>query len=175
MSDNCTIKTLAFIGLLLCMRCAHSEEPSEASTGGIALFTTDGCSRFPDGTWADQQLWQNCCVQHDFAYWKGGSYSERAAADRELEACVAQLGESEIGLLMFLGVRIGGTPFVPTDFRWGYGWQQWRGYQALSEEEHSEINKALQQMDPLLKAKLPKGLTQPEHAKLASPEQPITQ
>lgn len=128
----------------------------------IAPFTTDGCSSFPDGTWAEQQLWLDCCIQHDFAYWQGGSYSERTAADRALEACVAELGETEISLLMFLGVRVGGTPFIPTNFRWGYGWPEWRGYQALTEEEKAVIDQAVAKLPTELKAQL---VTVPERPK----------
>jgi len=47
-------------------------------------FTTDGCSAFPDGTPAHRDLWLNCCIQHDLAYWKGGTHTERLNADRRV-------------------------------------------------------------------------------------------
>ena len=48
-------------------------------------FTSDGCSVFPDGNLEQQSLWVNCCIRHDLAYWKGGTYEERLASDQALE------------------------------------------------------------------------------------------
>lgn len=107
-------------------------------------FTTDGCSLFPEGTPAQQSLWLNCCVAHDRAYWLGGSYEARQTADDALAACVAEVGEPEIALLMLKGVRAGGSPFWPTAFRWGYGWpylEGWkpRGYKMPDANEKKQI------------------------------------
>jgi hypothetical protein len=44
--------------------------PLQADT--LVPFTSDGCSAFPDGTFAQQQLWLSCCERHDYDYWKGG-------------------------------------------------------------------------------------------------------
>ena len=85
-------------------------------------FESDGCSSFPDGTLGQSELWLQCCVEHDRSYWKGGTYSDRLSADKELEMCVADVGEPAIAKLMLAGVRVGGTPIWPTSFRWGYGW-----------------------------------------------------
>jgi len=52
-------------------------------------FTSDGCSSFPDGTLQHKDLWIECCTAHDYAYWKGGAYAERNAADKELRQCIA--------------------------------------------------------------------------------------
>ncbi len=103
-------------------------------------FTSDGCSSFPDGTLQHKDLWIECCTAHDYAYWKGGTYAERNAADKELRQCIAAVGNPEIALLMLAGVRIGGTPYLPTKFRWGYGWPYPRGYTALSNDDISQIN-----------------------------------
>lgn len=105
----------------------------------ITPFSTDGCSVFPDGTISHQQLWLSCCIAHDFAYWKGGTYEERQLADEKLRQCVAAVGEPQIAAIMLAGVRVGGTPFLPTQFRWGYGWPFPRGYRALSEEERQQV------------------------------------
>ncbi len=106
---------------------------------GLQPFTSDGCSSFPEGTPWQNQLWLECCTLHDYAYWKGGTYQQRLDADRELEACVARVGEPEIALLMLAGVRVGGSPFFPTPFRWGYGWPYPRKYGSLTENELKEI------------------------------------
>lgn len=109
----------------------------------LAPFTSDGCSSFPNGTLEQKELWLNCCEAHDYAYWKGGTADERVAADTELQACVAAVGEPEIASLMLAGVRVGGSPYLPTTFRWGYGWPYPRGYKALTNEELVQINKSL--------------------------------
>ncbi|KUJ81585.1 hypothetical protein AWR36_013665 [Microbulbifer flavimaris] len=111
----------------------------------IAPFTSDGCSVFPDGTLDQQELWLSCCTAHDLAYWKGGTYEERLLADQALRQCVASVGEPEIGALMLAGVRVGGSPFLPTEFRWGYGWTFPRGYQALTEQEQRQIQAVMPQ------------------------------
>ena len=98
-------------------------------------FTSDGCSAFPDGTLLQNKLWLSCCVSHDYAYWQGGSYAQRQIADEDLKTCVAQLGQPQIAYLMLAGVRVGGSPFWPTTFRWGYGWAYPRFYGELSPEE----------------------------------------
>lgn len=116
-------------------------------------FTSDGCSAFPDGTLKQNELWLSCCVAHDLAYWQGGTHQERLDADLALQQCVEQVGEPEIARLMLAGVRVGGTPFLPTKFRWGYGWPylsgdklsnyKLRGYKALNAAEQQMIQRML--------------------------------
>lgn len=107
----------------------------------LAPFTSDGCSAFPDGTMQHRQLWLKCCTAHDYAYWKGGTYQERVQADKALNHCVTDVGEPELALLMLAGVRVGGTPFFPTTFRWGYGWPYPRNYRALTPDELEQVRK----------------------------------
>ncbi len=80
------------------------------------IFRSDGCSCFPDGDWID------CCVEHDLAYWVGGSREERKNADLELRKCVEGKGHPIIAQIMYHGLRIGGVWWLPTSFRWGFGW-----------------------------------------------------
>src|SRR5690606_15820021 len=117
--------------------------PAFVLAGGLQPFTSDGCSSFPEGTPSQNDLWLACCTAHDLAYWKGGSYTERLQADEALQACVAQVGEPEIALLMLAGVRVGGSPFFPTPFRWGYGWPYPRKYAPLTEEELKEVERMM--------------------------------
>lgn len=98
-------------------------------------FTTDGCSLFPDGSPENKHLWLQCCLEHDRSYWLGGTRDERRAADKQLKQCVVGLDEKFVAGVMQTGVRLGGTPWLPTSFRWGYGWPFGRGYQAISEAE----------------------------------------
>ncbi len=116
--------------------------------GQIKPFTSDGCSAFPDGNRTQNELWLACCAQHDLAYWKGGTYQERLQADTELRTCVSKVGEKEIAALMLAGVRVGGTPFLPTSFRWGYGWPYPRFYRKLTTDEREEIRKLGQTVTP---------------------------
>ena len=102
-------------------------------------FTSDGCSAFPDGTIGQSELWLKCCTAHDWLYWRGGTYKERLRADEQLKSCVSELGEPEIALLMLAGVRVGGTPFLSTTFRWGYGWRYPRLYSPLTHQEQMQV------------------------------------
>lgn len=89
------------------------------------IFTTDGCSLAPNGNWAA------CCVVHDIPYWCGGSEADREAADDFLEQCVNKHADT-IGDIYYLDVLIGGVPWLPMSWRWGYGWEDWpHGYEAL--------------------------------------------
>ncbi len=113
-------------------------------------FKSDGCSSFPDGTLAEKDLWKTCCYQHDLAYWQGGNYAMRAQADIDLRQCVAEVGEPMIAKLMLAGVRVGGSPYWPTEFRWAYGWPYLRGYKELSSEEKIKVEKELEQISQLI-------------------------
>ncbi len=119
---------------------ALSLTTAQALAGELKPFTSDGCSAFPDGTVVQNELWLTCCTDHDYAYWKGGTYREREEADLALKECVGAVGEVEIAILMLAGVRVGGTPFLPTSFRWGYGWPYPRFYGELTAEEIEQIN-----------------------------------
>jgi hypothetical protein len=121
--------------LFICL--AALSWPSLADS--LKPFKSDGCSSFPNGTLEQQQLWLSCCEKHDFDYWQGGSYQDRLESDKALSACVSQVGEPEIALLMLAGVRVGGTPFFPTEFRWGYGWPYPRFYGELSPLERAQV------------------------------------
>ena len=113
------------------------------SVGDLKPFTTDGCSAFPDGTMEQSNLWLACCIEHDKAYWAGGTKLDRKRADAALKQCVIKVGEPEIAQLMLAGVRVGGTPYFSTKFRWGYGWPYYRGYKIPTAKEKAEIEAAL--------------------------------
>ena len=123
--------------MLLLLVCNH------ASADELAPFATDGCSDFPDGTPSQKDLWLHCCVAHDKTYWAGGTRAERLASDHELEQCVSKVGEPALAKLMLAGVRVGGAPWWPTRFRWGYGWPWPRSYGALTEAEREQVRKRL--------------------------------
>jgi hypothetical protein len=79
-------------------------------------FRSDGCSCWPDHDWVE------CCVEHDLVYWMGGTAEERRQADLKMKQCVAEKGFPTIAEIMYIGVRLGGVYWLPTPFRWGFGW-----------------------------------------------------
>nr|WP_255596676.1 hypothetical protein [Cognatishimia sp. MH4019] len=99
-------------------------------------FQSDGCSGGLSEVWsalprelrADPLPFEACCVTHDRAYHAGGGealprggYMARLAADRALQACVAQSGGRALADGMFQAVRLGGMPCSGLAWRWGYG------------------------------------------------------
>ena len=113
-----------------------------ASQPRLTPFATDGCTLFPDGTSQQKDLWLHCCIAHDRKYWLGGTKADRLNADHGLRACVAAVGEPKTAKLMLMGVKVGGTPYFPTSWRWGYGWRYFRGYKPLSDAEKKLIDES---------------------------------
>ena len=128
-----------FLTAFLCF-CGCKDEDMELSD-----FTSDGCSLFVDGTFENPELWKECCLKHDIAYWKGGTRKEREKADIAFRECVKKkTGNAELAELMYQAVRTGGEPYYPTWYRWGYGWPVGRGYQPLSDSEKKMVEIKLQ-------------------------------
>ena len=86
-------------------------------------FTSDGCSLFPDRDRVSGESWCGCCLEHDYAYWRGGSEAERDSADRALGDCVEKrTGDAYLAKAVYRGTQRGGAGGMPTWYRWGYGW-----------------------------------------------------
>ena len=114
--------------------------------GELSDFTSDGCSLFPDSSLIDSDDWCDCCLKHDIAYWKGGTEAERLAADEALRNCVLQkTGDAQLAEAMYLGVRMGGSPYFKNWYRWGYGWDYKRKYQPLSKKEKARADAKLKE------------------------------
>lgn len=90
----------------------------------------DGCTLAPDLDYID------CCNKHDQLYWQGGTQQQRHEADRELRQCIAEHGHHMLASYYYLGVRVGGAPWWPTPWRWGFGWPYFHGYE--QESEHAD-------------------------------------
>ncbi len=106
----------------------------------ISDFSTDGCSAYPDGVpLTDVNEWVHCCIAHDMRYWSGGSQDEKEYADDQLRQCIASETTENHGAVMEFGVALGGTPYIQTSWRWGYGWNKILPYRALKEEERSQV------------------------------------
>ncbi len=114
---------------MLLFSCGHTKHI-------LKPFHSDGCSLFPDQNIITQKDWNDCCVEHDIAYWHGGTKAQRATADSLLRVCVLRkAGSKKLADLMYKGVRLGGSPYFPTWYRWGYGWNYMRGYAPLTKKE----------------------------------------
>ena len=108
----------------------------------LRAFSSDGCSLFPDSSLISENDWCSCCFEHDLAYWRGGTAAEREKADSVLRDCVAgKTGNEALGMMMYEGVRLGGSPHFYSWYRWGYGWGYERKYQALSPAEVEAADK----------------------------------
>lgn len=81
----------------------------------------------------------------------GGIEEKRLEADLALQACVEKTGEKVISQLMLAGVRVGGSAYWPTKFRWGYGWSYERGYQKLNQQELDTAKRLLETYQKNLK------------------------
>lgn len=112
---------------------------------GIPKFDSkrhsDGCSGGMSATYAEIDMlhpifgntlpWRSCCVVHDKAYYYGGSRHKKKRADTALKNCVSKIvGNKILGIVMRDAVSIGGVPYFPTSYRWGYG-EDFRGTEKL--------------------------------------------
>ena len=108
---------------------AQSSVPIE-----LKPFTSDYCSKWPDGKDEEPTQWADCCFSHDMHYWIGGTEDEKKASDVGLKECVKLSGASLNSFIMYIGVRIGGKP-GDADYAWGYGYSSARGYEKVPLEE----------------------------------------
>lgn len=107
---------------------SHASCCSELATPpGYAPFTTDGCS---DGGLsklfgiARQDIpdtLHGLCVEHDKAYWLGGTAKQRLIADIKFRDAITAAGHPVIAAIYYRSVRAGGVGWIPTTWRWGYG------------------------------------------------------
>lgn len=120
---------LASLGAMVIVGCAHQipcgpEAMMSVGASPPNACMVDGCSMAPDFNFA------SCCDRHDVRYWRGGSVGERAQADKTFGECIAAKDHPVLARLYHLGVRVGGTPYLPTPWRWGFGWRFPHGYDA---------------------------------------------
>lgn len=70
--------------------------------------------------------WENDCVEHDRAYWEGGTKAKRRRADLKLAAKIVLKGYPLIAMVTYYAIRVGGHPWWPFSWRWDYG-RHWPG------------------------------------------------
>ncbi|MFS4458127.1 helicase [Bdellovibrio sp. HCB2-146] len=138
---------LSFLPFLLVSAFAFTANAQSSSQEILKDFTSDGCSMSPDGWIIGQTHYVQCCVEHDVAYWRGGTRQEKLTADLELKQCIKEKSNSVVAEIYYRGVRVGGVESLPTNFHWGYGWTKRRNYRALSEQEQQMVDEKLSQVD----------------------------
>ena len=144
-----TISSLCLVWMLLTSSCSTVQTQSAKSPIPLKPFSTDGCSLFPDGNCQEKNLWRDCCIDHDKAYWQGGTRADRRQADAELERCVCEKsGNPALAKVMHDAVQLFGTPASPMWYRWAYGWTDGRKYQALTPRERHQVQQYLDEYVP---------------------------
>ena len=117
---------LLIAALVVVSNCAR-EEGSK-----LLPFRSDGCSLAPDFEFRE------CCVGHDYHYWKGGTEQARLDADLEFQRCISN-ESPRLSHVYYAAVRVGGLPGLCTQFRWGFGWTNIRSYDALRAEDIEQV------------------------------------
>lgn len=113
-------------------------QASEKNT--IMPFTTDGCSALVYQQSMQNPELLNCCVAHDIRYWQGGNKASKKNTDLNFSLCLRKIGMPAIEReIYYWSVRIGGTAYWKTSWRWGYGWKKLRDYSPLTEEEEKQV------------------------------------
>ena len=111
-------------------------------------FVTDGCTGYFDGTHKHPKLWYDCCVEHDFRFWVGGTKLQKHAADSRLKECVKEKGAPLNAEVMYLGVKLGHlSPFKLKDKQWGNGLGQPQMNRPLTEAERGLFVEEIQKAD----------------------------
>lgn len=89
-------------------------------------FESDGCTGLGHWLWQliyrkDQPPWCQCCLEHDWAYWNGGTSLDRAKADVDLFRCIVHQGFPWFAILVWLGIRLWAGKWMPFGWTWGWG------------------------------------------------------
>jgi len=67
-----------------------------ARTLKLEPFTNDGCTFFPNRSFNSDTDWSVCCLEHDQAYWQGGTEEERWVTDQVFRDCIIRETNNEI-------------------------------------------------------------------------------
>lgn len=139
---------IIFSILLLSALAQSADAQTQVRPNSLHDFTSDGCSMSPDGVFVFIKTeFVPCCVQHDVAYWQGGTAQEKLTADQNLRTCIAEKGNRFVAAVYYRGVRLGGLPSLPTGYHWGYGWEKRRLYSPLSQEEKQMAQEKLSRVN----------------------------
>lgn len=119
-----------FMSVILASGCSGYKPCNQALVAETAAITAnppsacmvDGCTLAPGFNFTA------CCNTHDVRYLAGGTYDERKKADLEFRQCIVDADHNVLAELYYYSVRLAGTPFLPTPWRWGFGWEYPLGY-----------------------------------------------
>jgi hypothetical protein len=93
---------------------------------------SDGCTFM---SWPYKQItgknlpFRDCCISHDEDYWYGGTKQQRRVSDDKLRDCVYKHNRGTvvskitywlISRIMWIAVRVGGSPKSGLSIRWGF-------------------------------------------------------
>ncbi len=87
-------------------------------------FVFDGCTGFPDTIF--RYDFTEACLEHDIAYWLGGTSAERKEVDTRLAQAAAADGltGTVFGIMLYAGTRTFGDSFIAKALgtNWGFGY-----------------------------------------------------
>lgn len=93
----------------------------------LRSFYFDGCTAFPDRL-PGHTLYE-ACLNHDIAYWLGGTEDERSAANAAFKQAVTTSGPAGrlLAPIMYAAVQYGGNNWFSRTVigsNWGFGWNE---------------------------------------------------
>jgi len=109
-----------------------NELQRKTKIGPFIAENSDGCTVL---SWVYNTLtrkklpFRECCVSHDEDYWYGGTRKQRSESDKRLRKCVytynngtflSKLFYTVLSWAMWVAVRIGGSPKIPSPWRWEF-------------------------------------------------------
>lgn len=85
------------------------------------------CEHLPEKFAVDQ--WGHCCSALDLEYWRGGTFIAQREANDAFRSCLGDVyPESYVPIIAYYGLYVVNSPFIPTSWRWGYGWDFGHGF-----------------------------------------------
>jgi len=112
---------------------------AEATTQPAAPvpFSSNGCSGFREAKFF------SCCFVHDLAFWAGGTWADRRAADLSLRRCIKDISHNfVIADVAYSLTRLGIVPGTFMNDGWGRAWrgQKRTRFQALTPDQRLQVD-----------------------------------
>ena len=92
-------------------------------------FCTDGCSVVGNKTKTSFK----CCVEHDIAYWSGGTREDKYRADGRFYQCLLRTEGQRVAEAYSAAVALYGDPY------WGLDWIDRPRFKKLTDEERCVV------------------------------------
>ena len=111
---------LAFVIIAAAAAAAQSVETPQLDKPDVT-FSSNGCSGFREARFF------TCCFVHDFAFWGGGTWTDRRSADKALRRCIKDIAGADEFLtadIAYLLTRLGVVPgYVGVNDGWARAWK----------------------------------------------------